>query len=293
MTTKNKSRNQQVFDSFVLFVNNYSLFVALGAVSTSFFFLNYYQQPISFVFLWLMGTTTWAIFTADHILDAEHLREKAITARHKAHFKYKTILTYLVALIIGSNAFLVWINRYELFVMKGALLGVLMVMYLVFIKFKQSKHLIILSKEILVAVGATIGMCILPGFISPITWTFPHFLLITIFFLINLANILTFSRFDLKSDIDNNMTSLVYRLGYTQSSRIIFNLLNICFLLGAIWMFSFVGFYKVKGALALVLMLNILAIINLKYYAFKEKEYYRFWGDFIYLIPGISVFLHL
>lgn len=291
MTTKDKSRDLAVFDSFVLFVNNYSILVALGAVSTSFFFLHYYQHPISFTFLWLMGSTTWIVFTADHLLDAAELKEKATTHRHQAHYKNRTVLTYLVALLIGSNAYLVWINRFELYILKGALLGVLMIIYLLFIKFKQHKQSIILSKELLVAMGATLGMCLLPGYVAPLIWTGSHFLLITVFFLINMANILTFSRFDLKADEIQNMTSMVYQLGYARSSRIIFNILNGCFLLSAVWLFSFRGFYKVNGALALIIMLNILAVVNLKYYAFKEKEYYRFWGDFIYLVPGMTVFL--
>lgn len=238
-----------------------------------------------------MGTTTWVVFTADHLLDASELKEKAITPRHQAHHKNKTLLTYLVALLIGSNAYIVWLNKFELYVLKGALLGILLVIYLLFIKFKQHNQSIILSKEFLVGIGATLGMCLLPGYVAPITWTWSHFLLIMVFFLINMANILTFSRFDLKADIAHNMTSLVYQMGYARSSRLIFNILSVCFLLSAIWLFTFAGFYKVKGALALIIMLNILAVVNLKYYAFKENEYYRFWGDFIYLVPGMTVFI--
>ena len=238
-----------------------------------------------------MGSTTWVIFTADHLLDASELKEKAITKRHQAHYKNRTLLTYLIAFTVGTNAYLVWLNRFELYILKGALLGVLMVFYLLFIKFKQHQQSIILSKEFLVAIGATLGMCLLPGYVAPFTWTWSHFLLITIFFLINVANILTFSRFDLKADRAHNMTSLVYQMGYARSSRLIFNILSGCFLLSAIWLFSFAGFYKVKGALALIIMLNTLAIINHQYYAFKKNEYYRFWGDFIYLVPGLTVFL--
>ncbi len=60
-----------------------------------------------------------------------------------------------------------------------------------------------------------------------------------------------------------------------------------------VWLFTDDWRYKINGALALLVMINILALINLKYVHFRKDARYRFWGDFIYLIPGIVVFLRI
>jgi len=38
-------------------------------------------------------------------------------------------------------------------------------------------------------------------------------------------------------------------------------------------------------------MLNVLLVIYIQEDRFAEKESYRFWGDFIYLIPGLVWYL--
>lgn len=268
------------------FLSNYSLLISAGAVSTAWYMVSIKELSLPALFYWLMGSTVWLIFTIDHLLDGLN-RTTPDAPRHLLHRKYQKPLIALVAFLAGFNATLAILNFKEAFIQHGIWLFAFMCLYLLLVNNTHRNRRPLNSKEMLVAAGATLGMNILPLLSSAALFSIADLLLIVIFFLIHLSNILTFSRFDLQSDVRDQMTSWVAGMGFARSSRLIFNLIAVIYLLSIVWLFTAYGLHKIKTALILVIMINILALINLNYYRFKKHEDYRFWGDFIYLIPGI------
>ena len=278
----------------MIFCNAFSIVVVSGAVSTSFFFSYYWGVNHEGLFYWLLGSSVWLIYTLDHLLDAFRLGPKASSIRHRLHHQFRYPLIILVFFIAGFNAMEVWLNWNQFpYIRYGVVLIGLFILYLIYVMLhhKQGKHLNF--KEIWVAIFATIGMALSPVFGQEIQPDTGNFLLLAIFTLLNFLNLLTFSRFDLRQDQKDKMQSLACHLGFPKTSRWINNLLAVAFLMTVVWLFTDDWPYKITGTLALIVMINILALINLKYVHFRKDARYRFWGDLIYLIPGLVVFLKL
>lgn len=260
----------------------------VGSVSTALFFMRIYGQPISFFFLWMLGSSIWLIFTFDHLMDAHRLKETAVSKRHKAHFKNRNLLTILLVFFGSLNATLVILHWDERFIKAGLAIAILMGLYFLIIHARGHGHKF---KELFVALGATLGMCIMPWFISPVAIHFDEIMLTICFFVIHLINVLTFSRFDMRGDRINAMNSMVSSWNFKKISLQLFKLIAYCFLLELIFIFTSQNDYKINAALTLLLMLNLLTLINQDYYTFIKNERYRFWGDFIYLIPGLTLLI--
>jgi uncharacterized membrane protein YfcA len=246
------------------------------------------------LFYWLLGSSVWLIYTFDHLLDAFRLGPKASSIRHRLHYKFRYPLTILVFFIAGVNAMEVWLKWHQLpYIRYGVLLVSLFITYLIYVMLQHKRERLLIFKEIWVAIFATIGMALSPVFGLEIHTETGSFLLLTIFTLLNFLNLLTFSRFDLRNDQKDKMQSLACHLGFAKTSRWINNLLAVVFLMTVAWLFADHWRYKINGALAIIVMIEFLALINLRYDHFRKDAGYRFWGDFIYLIPGIIVFLEV
>lgn len=160
-----------------------------------------------------------------------------------------------------------------------------MALYFILTHFRKS---IFRFKEIWVAAGATIGMCILPSFsgISDTGITISHGVVWLIFFLIHLVNIITFSRFSLQEDLRSGMVSIASAWGFRKTSKTLFNLILFTYFITIFWILLFNDPIEMHISLMILLILNGLALINFRYYTFKKNDLYRFWGDAMYLIPG-------
>jgi hypothetical protein len=68
-------------------------------------------------------------------------------------------------------------------------------------------------------------------------------------------------------------------------------LIVLTYLVMLIWIFLFNHLFEMQISLIILLMINGLALINFKYYTFKKHNYYRFWGDALYWIPGLLIWI--
>jgi hypothetical protein len=262
--------------------------VSIGCVSTAYFFLRFFEQPISGTFLWLLGSSTWLIFTLDHWMDALKVSIDNLPSRHQKHLLHSRILIILMSLLSGFNLMLVWLHQTEPYILPGLIALVFMAGYFLLVHKGKSSFT---SKELSVAIGATLGMCVMPAFVEPIALNLAQVSLWAIFFLIHLINIYTFSRFSMQEDFRTGTTSMATVKGFSKISRSIFNLIVLTYLVMLIWIFLFNHLFEMQISLIILLMINGLALINFKYYTFKKHNYYRFWGDALYWIPGLLIWI--
>lgn len=272
----------------IAFVNNFSLWVLFGALSSGYFFYAYFNSHVHPVYFWLLPTSMWMIYTLDHVFDGRrNAQRKDLPDRYAINYQLRGRLLPVIAFITGLNAWLAlrWLS-WEVLI-TGGVMAVLSMVYLWWVS-RHSAKLNPWLKEIFIALMASMGM----GFIPLLQSETPLFdpgatLLLLVFFLISLINVMTFSHFDVADDrsLLSNSTALK---NTDQQLRLIRQLLLLTYLILLVWMFFFrSGFTQFKALMVPLAMINLLMIINTWEERFKNHGLYRFWGDFIYLLPGL------
>ncbi|MFT4522796.1 MAG: 4-hydroxybenzoate polyprenyltransferase [Bacteroidia bacterium] len=293
MDSANQSSNKNIsFGNLspTEFLNIFSIPVVLGSVSTAFFFGRYFNAQLSFTFYWVLASTVWLIYTADHLLDGNRLKERAVFLRHVIHHQHRSKFWPALAALAVFNGVISLLFLPRIILFSGAVLLALVFLYFIFTHF--FKRLQGLIKEIFVAVGAVYGMVILPGLHGNLD--LKSSAIVVVMALLNLCNLLIFSYFDFEGDAKNNQLTSATGLGKEKSKVLIYNALGLAFTLFTVYLF--VATNKASGIVPLVvsilLMLNVLLFLMQFEEKVAKKERYRLYGDLIFLIPGI-VFLVL
>ncbi|MCB9262559.1 MAG: hypothetical protein H6607_09315 [Flavobacteriales bacterium] len=272
--------------SSIEFINCFSLLVVFGSVSTSFFFGKLFRAQLPFSFYWVLATTIWVIYSIDHILDGNKMKEKATSIRHIIHFEYQKPILAIVAALVVFNAFFTVAFLPIKIVYAGILVAALVIAYFLFVHyFKYLK--ISWLKELFVATIACVGMAVMPGIAGNLSTNIASVFLLICLVFINFTNLILFSYYDYDNDIAGGLKSAATRWGKEKTRNTILYLLTAAFFSFMIWLFSFHQPIKMVVTIPILLMMNTLLIIWLQEERFKENELYRFWGDLIFMFPGI------
>ena len=268
------------------FINCFSLLVVAGSVSTSYFFGQIYKANLGFSFYWLLASTIWIIYTLDHVLDGMKLREESLSTRHLIHYTYrKTILPTLGALVMFNAIVAVaFLPRNMLFA--GVVLAVFVGIYFLVVHWLKTIN-VNLPKELFVAIIVAAGMVILPGISGNMTFSFEATLMVLSMVFVNFTNLLLFSLYDHDNDSKNGLTSAATQWGVEKTKSVILFMLAGAFMSFACWTFLIMSPMKLPISISLLIMFNILLVIFIQDERFAIKERYRFWGDFVFLVPGL------
>jgi 4-hydroxybenzoate polyprenyltransferase len=282
--------------NFIEFINTFSIWVALGAIST----YALISKTIGAKDFWpsavCLGLVVWVIYTLDHLIDAYQLKSKSVTLRHKVHWLYrKQIVKVLIGVSLVAALIAVIFLPFHLLPVV-MILGVLTLLHFLTNAWFQRKQLKkFFLKEVMIALVTTLGFGFLPifakhsaeGYLSHGFSIFEFFVVVFLFFL-NLSNLILFSYFDRSKDLRTNTQSVATLYNPNRIER-----LNKMFFFGTIlsW-FILVGNDLSNNhllVLAFAIMFLTLRFISKNKSWASKNERYRFWGDFIYLIPAIML----
>jgi hypothetical protein len=256
------------------YLNLLSLDVAAGAAIGAAFFahvLNVSLFPQAYLAL---GLTVWIIYTADHLLDAYHLREPASTARHLLHQRYFKTLVWIVAVALVVDVTLVFFIRLQL-MLPGAIMGVMCVAYLLFSRWLRY------VKEVVGTLLYSAGV-LLPALSLNRDLTLDQQLLIGEFMLIVFINMLLFARMSFDSDIRDKQQSLITTIGLRPANWLI----ALCFIcLATVMVLPNEISWQTTVVMA-AMALTLLVIFLFPAY-FRSGERYRLVGDSVFLLPGL------
>lgn len=272
--------------SFLEFINVFSILVVLGSVSTAFFFVRYFKADIPLSFYWVLGSGVWIIYTADHVYDGIKLGQNTIFLRHAIHYTYRQVLVPTILALAAFDLILVYTFFTKYMITVGVAMGSLVLIYFAMVHLLKSIPLFWL-KEVFIAVMVAAGMVIYPGFVGDLNFNLSDMLVIGIFVLMNFTNLIMFDYFDYSGDKDSKMESIAIGLGKKKTKQIVYQLLASIFVLLTTYTFLVRDISKVHLSISVLLMLNILLLIIINEEKFEKNALYRFWGDFIYLIPGL------
>ncbi|MFT5480309.1 MAG: hypothetical protein ACI9UJ_000710 [bacterium] len=268
------------------FVNCFSLLVVSGSISTSYFFGKIYKAQLGISFYWLLASTIWIIYTLDHILDGFKMKDESSSIRHLIHYKYRNTIFPTIAALMLFNAYIAYAFLPSKLLIAGAALAAIVGVYFIVVHYLKTQN-IFLPKEFIVSVIVACGMVMLPGIAGDMTLSVDAFLMIISMTLVNFTNLLLFSYHDYSNDIRNGLVSAATQWGLDQTKTAIMYGLSGAFMCFAIWTFFIMSPIKLPISIALLIMLNILLVIHIQEERFAEGEKYRFWGDFIFMVPGL------
>ena len=271
--------------SFVRLIPILSLDVVLGAVVGTLFVANFLAVAVPLLQVIALAVCVWLIYTADHLLDAYHLKQPAHTPRHRFHQRYFRIigsafmLTALlsIALLFFLPPPVVW---------HGTWLVGLVVLYFLLSKMVRINQY--LPKELMTALLYAAGIFLSPlvAYQAEITWVIA--VLFLQYVLLALANLLIFSWFEIDIDEKDQAVSFAKTAGRTTARQLILLLLGVLSVSCCLFLFLFSWGSRMFTAEGLILGMSwLLLLIMLRPGYFAQHERYRLLGDGIFLLPLI------
>lgn len=276
------------FIFFVNFINTFSIWVALGSFITFYFFSLSLGPTPNVVAGVILSLSIWVIYTLDHLLDSFSIQGLNTSLRHTEHSKYSRLLMTVCCIISIVIVYLVFYRLEKKFFNHGwTLLGLTIIHFLFNFMAPSTLKKRFIFKEIGIAFIVTAGFSALPlAGLNNTNLPLNYIHIQTAFFLINLANLLLFSYFDFDADSSNNFTSAAVLFG----KKKVLNVAKFCVTLAAIILLILI--YTSSHTIVLITLLGmnaVLACICWFSNRFVSNDLYRFWGDFIYLLPLLAL----
>lgn len=262
------------FKNHLLIINTLSIDIALGAVVSAGFFAKLSGSPIDYPVYTVLGLVVLIIYNVDHLLDVKFLDYERTSIRHEFFYRnYKPMLIMVVVLL--AITFVVSLLLPTAILKAGAILGVLVVCYLVF--HRKLKF----SKEVIGAMIYVVGILI-PSIETGIKT--PLYIYVLVFFITVLINLILFSWFDFEMDKHSGQYSVMTLFGKRtgEYAIVILSLLQLM-------LFTYI-FHEHSGSVEwfVLLMMNVMLIaIFLFRFRLKSNDLYRLLGDSIFYFPVV------
>lgn len=277
---------EQLF-CFMRMLTNYknlqllSIDVVIGACMMAFATSLVLEVSIPWSVYFCLGGAVWLVYTIDHLLDAREIQQKVVSERHSFHLQYFNTLikVWLVVLALVLTVTLTWLPIVT--IKFGLIAAALVVMHLVLVKMLGTKLSILVQKEFGVAIAYVVGVTIGPLSLSEQVPRAFYFYAVQVF-LLAFINLLEFSYFDKRVDQLQGQVSLSVILGRNKLQILIIALLVICFSLS---LYSIMLFGLNSLDLVLFSAWAVLMLIMLTPKTFIRNDYYRVFGDMVFLFP--------
>lgn len=268
-------------------LNTLSFDTAFGAAS--FVFVIAYSQAVT-INVSIYGAliiSVLLIYNMDHLLDANKLKNtSAVSYRHKFYQKHFEALVFWQFIL----AFVGVIMAYFLpktVLLAGVGMALLIGVYFIFI-FKSAPANYIF-REVVVAIGYTAAVAIVPFVSSNIFMELSYYGIISIVFFIALSNLWVFAIYDVVVDERQNQHSIARSIEISKLFKWVRAIILFSFSL--IIYYSYVSQFWVLG-LSLLLVEATYFMLLLKQYLFRKGEGYRLVGEIVLVLPGFLILMY-
>ena len=275
--------------NFIEFINTFSIWVLLGAIVCFAFFSKLHLNYINYRVAIILGLGCWWVYTLDHLWDGINTKNNTTSLRHFIHRVYaKQLIFILILLLLFLLVPVLLFVPFTIIRVGIIVAGLTALHFFINHLFAQVFKKGLFFKELMIAIVVTIGFCLLPGFEQSNVYFCQSWKLdASSFFTLSLANLLLFTIYDYDLDKQNGFASSSQVYGVSTTRNIAIVLLSTSIIMNGInleiYNQSLVSFGVISA-----MQLALIAIFLFPNY-FKLKERFRFWGDFIYLIPGLAL----
>lgn len=276
----------QRFYSFIRLFRILSLDVVSGSLATSFLVASCFQVSPPLVAYIALGIAVWLIYTFDHLSDARAIAQP-VTIRHRFHktYFYPVSVFFVIALMAGIYV-LQFLSK-EVFLLGLTGLG-LTTLHLALVYFFGKRVSPFIHKEAGVALNFAFGVAI-PALSRLDALEWKHGIILFQIFTLAMMNLISFSYYEHEADKVQGQTSLALNLGNSFLAK----LNNILFLAG-VFIPTVMLLPRESNMFPLVIMLVMAVVLwaLIRWPSFFGKnERYRIYGDMIFSLPYILLFL--
>jgi 4-hydroxybenzoate polyprenyltransferase len=258
-----------------------SIDVAIGSAGSSILAVNAVNVQVSTAYWIILPLCVWIIYTADHLLDAFKLKEKASMGRHAFHFQHRKMIAFFLAL---ASLFLVIFIPQHLnknLIIYGIVNAVLIFAYLLLNHF-VNRIFKFFPREIIISVGYMAGTWGIPLLVKyPLVHLTDWFFLVNHFFII-LSIPLMYSMFEYKDDKVSGFISFATTFGIRSTGTVVAALLMISAIVSILSLFLL----HTAVGLILVTMSFCLFIILIFKNILIKNERYRTLSDSVNFLPA-------
>lgn len=275
--------------NFSEFVNTFSVWVLLGAISCFIYFSKLFTDTVNYPVAIILGFGCWWVYTLDHLWDGVQVKQNNTSLRHFIHRVYAKQLTYILIILFTALLFAVLVVVSSRVMRVGVLVfGLTAIHFFINHLFAHTFKKGLFFKEGMIAIVVTIGFCLLPGFErDSINFNTEWILDATSFFTLSLANLLLFTVFDFELDMQNGFMSSAQVYGTKFVYRLAVGLLLVSVAINA-YNLIFLN-HRLIAFFVILSMQSVLILILFWPKYFRKNERFRFWGDFIYVIPSLAL----
>lgn len=266
-----------------------SLDVVIGAIASGSLAKYWLDQEMPLIWWLALPLSVWVIYTADHLLDAYRLKERASTPRHKFHYRFfKPILVVWAIALISCMTWIPFMAPPELWIL-GYVMGGIVLVHLGLVYWVGERISWLFTKEFGVGIIYAAGVWGGPLIFGWGEWPEGTVAVFVQFFLMALINLLFFSLYEREIDEKDGHTSFVRAIGPRRARGLIgaiaFAVLVIGFgVMGVVENLSLV-LLKLQGVY--LLMLSLLVMVSYAEGWFGAGERYRIWGDAVFIFPAL------
>jgi hypothetical protein len=260
-----------------------SLDIAFGAVGMMWFVGQLLESNFSANYYLLMFLSVWIIYTSDHLLDAEHIKNEAISHRHRLHQRYSGILLLLVFVAIGCALAILPAGFIDFIRSKAIFFIALVLSYFIGINLFYQYFKFI--KEIFASLLYAGGIVLVPFHFMQQPVTALALVIFIAIFLLALSNLLLFSLLDYEDDLANKQKNISHIIGKIPTKKLIYrlNTISILFSVG-----SMCALKEPKLSFYALLAL-ILSVIAIRVTQCKSPDNTKLLADGIFLLPYLLI----
>lgn len=260
-----------------------SLDIALGAVGMMWFVAQLLESNFSANYYLLMFLSVWIIYTSDHLLDALHIKNEAISHRHRLHQRHARLLLLVIFVALGFAIVSLPVGFVDFFRSQAVFFIVLVLTYFIGINLFYQYFKFI--KEIFASLLYAGGIVLVPFHFMQQSDTALALVIFIAIFLLALSNLLLFSLLDYENDLSNQQKNLSHLIGKTPTKKLIFRLNTISILFSASITYEFqhpqLAFFGLLAA--------ILSIVTLRALQSKSPDHIKLIADGIFLLPYLLI----
>lgn len=257
------------------FIHVLSIDVAVGAVIGALFFANLFQVTLYTQGLVVLGLTVWAIYTADHLLDAWRLAGAATSQRHRFYQEHFGGLLSALAGAVVTIVILLPSIRTPLIV-NGIYFSMAVLVYLVV------SHKLLYLKELAAGVLYSGGVCLPALSLSSGPIDLARGLVVIQFLLVVWMNLLLFAWMDYDTDRADRQPSLVTLIGRPAAKALVVALLLVLLTSNLMVTGQYAGQRSVLAAMGLLLIALVWPQRNA-----RSDLTYRMLGDAVFFLPAL------
>ncbi len=261
-----------------------SLDVAAGSIGGAALAARALRVSMPWTWYVALPLAVWAVYTLDHLLDAQRIGDEAQAPRHRFHHRHRVPLAlgWLVASALTLILTIALLPPRALIF--GGVMSLLVVGHLLMVRWIGSRTSPLLMKELGVAAIYTLGIWGLPLLRHGPALNAAELLPLAQFFALALMNLLIFSLFERRADARDRQTSLTLALGPRRTGRLIVGLFIAVLLAsgGALWQ-ARQQVLEIQSVLLLMAVTLVAIPRHPRWFARHER--YRVWGDAVFLFP--------